>query len=241
MICRDLSFSTPGENLLFDDFLLARAEAGAIGETLRFWQSTVYFVVLGRLGDVRRECHLDRLLSDGVGVFRRSSGGGTVVQGPGCLNYALILDKNTHPSLAGIRGSYELILGKVIDVLVGVGIQAMSFPISDLALEENRMKISGNAQKRGKQFILHHGTLLCGFNLNLIGRYLRHPPEKPAWREDRPHEQFVTNLPTVNQDALKDSFRRQFSCTREEAVFDLDEREAFREFQINRSVGVDIA
>ena len=91
MQLRDISFPTPQENITFDDVLLNLAEKHEAGEYLRFWESPSVFVVLGRIGRAEIDVNATNTKTDGIPVLRRSSGGGTVVQGPGCLNYSLIL------------------------------------------------------------------------------------------------------------------------------------------------------
>jgi lipoate-protein ligase A len=54
--------------------------------------------------------------------------------------------------------------------------------------------VSGNAQRRKRDHILFHGTLMHGFDLNAIGVYLKEPPRQPGYRERRPHRDFVSNL-----------------------------------------------
>ena len=84
----DRTFDSPEENLAFDDMLLAEAE-----ETIRFWESSTPFLVLGRSGRADQEVNLAACEADGIPVLRRSSGGGTILQAPGCLNFALILSR----------------------------------------------------------------------------------------------------------------------------------------------------
>ena len=48
---------------------------------------------------------------------------------------------------------------------------------TDLAL--NGRKVSGNAQRRGRRALIHHGTLLYAFDASLAARYLR-DPRSPA-------------------------------------------------------------
>ena len=193
--------------MLFDDVLLQLAEQGVAGEVLRLWESPVVCAVLGRTGDPEQELLLDLLNLDGVRILRRSSGGGTVLQGPGCLNYAFVLNKEADPRLRDIHKSYHVILGRVIEVLSSCGVRAEFRPVSDLILPENEMKFSGNAQKRGRQFILHHGTLLYDFSLHLISKYLRVPEDVPEYRRGREHQDFVTNLP-LNRAQIKNAFMR---------------------------------
>jgi len=168
MILKDISFKSPQENILYDDVLLHLAEQGQQGEVLRFWESPVYFVVLGRIGKEREDAKIDAVRRDHISVLRRSSGGGTVLQGKGCLNYSLVLSQELNPQIADLRKSYQIILGKVIEALKQIGIESKFCPISDIALAENNRKFSGNAQKRLKKFILHHGTILYNFDLDKI-------------------------------------------------------------------------
>jgi lipoate-protein ligase A len=134
---KDISFADPSENILYDDVLLSLAEEGKLGNTLRIWESPVYFVVLGRTGKVEEDLDLENLKADAVPVLRRSSGGGTVVQGAGCLNYSFVLSKETTPALNDLRGSYHIILEGVLTLLSNLNINAVFRPISDLALQNS--------------------------------------------------------------------------------------------------------
>ncbi len=220
---------------MFDDILLHLAEQGQSGEVLRFWESPAVCVVLGRTGKPEKDLWREAIDRDGVQVYRRSSGGGTVLQGPGCLNYALILDKESDPRLQDIRKSYEVILGQVIRVLFSCGIRAEFRPVSDLVLPEKEMKFSGNAQRRGKRFILHHGTLLYDFPLDLIQRYLQPPEDAPDYRQGRAHQEFVTNLP-VSREGVKTAFIQHFAIhltektlSRQESQCLLESRDRMRD------------
>src|ERR1044071_8582092 len=88
----DLTLPSPAENLALDEALLDAAEAGQGGEVLRFWESPEYFVVVGYANKVDVEVNRVACESKGIPILRRCSGGGTVLQGPGCLNYTLILN-----------------------------------------------------------------------------------------------------------------------------------------------------
>jgi lipoate-protein ligase A len=193
MLLKDLSFATPQENILYDELLLQQAEKHNQGEVLRFWESSDIFIVLGRIGQEQEDIWLERTRQDKILVLRRTSGGGTVIQGPGCLNYTLVLNKNRHPDLVDLRKSYAWISANIIEALKVCGVEAVFRPISDIALAKSEKKISGNAQHRAKSFILHHGTILCDFDLNFISRYLKMPKDIPDYRKNRSHEEFVAN------------------------------------------------
>jgi lipoate-protein ligase A len=126
-----------------------------------------------------------------VPVLRRFSGGGTVILGPGCLNYALALPLVSQPRLADVAASFQLLLGRIVTALAvpRLAIEGRT----DLTLDGR--KVSGNAQRRGRRALLHHGTLLYDFDPALATRYLKEPARRPAYREERGHAAFMGNLP----------------------------------------------
>ncbi len=195
MQLRDISFPTPQENIAFDEVLWRLAEKHEAGEYLRFWESSQIFIVMGRTGRAEIDVNSIHTQKDNILVLRRSSSGGTVLKGPGCLNYALVLSKQKHPELNDLRKSYEWISAKVIEALGSAGCKAYFRPTSDMAMDPSEKKFSGNAQRRGKRTILHHGTILYKFDLSLISRYLNMPQDIPEYRKHRPHTDFVTNIP----------------------------------------------
>lgn len=199
MILKDISLDLPEENVLLDEVLFVQAEKFSGGEVLRFWESQKAFIVLGRIGKEQEDIHIKAVKKDGIPVLRRASGGGTVVQGPGCLNYALILDKNRNKHLGDLRKSYQWISERVIEAVKLQGQNVVFRPISDMALASTEKKFSGNAQRRGKNFILHHGTILYNFDLKLIARYLQMPKDIPEYRRRRLHDDFVVNIPIDTQ------------------------------------------
>jgi len=229
MILKDISFQTPRENILYDDVLLYLAEQGQQGEVLRFWESPGYFIVLGRIGKEQEDVKIDEVNKDRIPILRRSSGGGTVLQGKGCLNYSLVLSKELDPQIADLRKSYHVILGKVIVALRRIGIESKFCPISDIALTKNNKKISGNAQKRSKKFILHHGTILYDFDLKKIEQYLTIPKDIPEYRQGRTHLDFVENI-SVSADDIKKGIKQIFKVDQQENQLSDKEQDCLRVF-----------
>lgn len=189
MILLDLTLPTPAENLALDEALLRKcAETGE--EFLRFWESPSPFVVLGVSGKLRREVRAEACARDGVPILRRASGGGTVLQGPGCLAYALVLSLRFRPELADLRKSYAAILERIRDALRVPDLRVRG--TSDLAVGE--MKVSGSAQKRTASALLHHGTILYAFDVEAVERWIEEPERQPEYRRRRPHRAFLGNL-----------------------------------------------
>jgi lipoate-protein ligase A len=191
----DLTLPTLAENLALDEALLLEAEAGRGGEVLRVWEWPAPAVVLGAGGKVADDVDEAACAAAGVPLARRASGGGTVLLGPGCLLFSLVLRYDRAPELDSITPSYRYILGRVIEALTPL-LPGITFEgSSDLAVAGR--KFSGNAQQRKRGHLLHHGTLLYGFDLAMIPRYLREPPRRPAYRGGRAHHEFVANLPAT--------------------------------------------
>ena len=202
----DLTLATPAENLALDEALLLEAEAGG-PDLLRVWEWSTPIVVLGagcRLADDVDESNCQ---ADGVPILRRGSGGGTVLWGSGCLLYSLVLHYDQATALTEIRPSYRWILDRVAAAVGLPGV--IQAGISDLTL--GGRKFSGNAQQRKQHALLHHGTLLYNFPLDLVTRYLRPPPRQPDYREQRPHQDFLLNLPLSAQQ-LKARLQQQWQA-----------------------------
>jgi lipoate---protein ligase len=191
----DRTLPTAAENLALDEALLLAAEAGEAGEVLRVWEWPSPAVVLGAGCRLAEEVIEDACNADAVPILRRSSGGGTVLLGAGCLLYTLVLRFDRDPALGQIQSSYIHILGRI-----GEAIGGLPAGISDLAVRG--LKVSGNAQQRKRDHFLHHGTLLYAFDVGRVGRFLRPPPRQPEYRAGRSHEDFLCNLP-LSREELK--------------------------------------
>lgn len=239
MLLKDISLSSPEENIIYDEIMLRLAEAGRNTDILRFWESDALFIVLGQIGKEQEDLKIDNVKKDGIPVLRRCSGGGTVLQGGGCLNYSLILSKERNNKLADLRRSYEYISERIIAALVELSIEAVFQPISDIALKGNLKKFSGNAQKRSKSYLLHHGTILYNFDLSLIERYLAMPAQIPEYRRGRPHLDFVTNIP-VSRDRLKEEIAAAFEVSEREKTLTKKELDCFASFNPSKPVVVKI-
>lgn len=206
----DLTLPTIAENLALDEALLLEAEAGRQGEVLRLWESSTHTVVLGAGCRLSEDVDEAACVKDGVPIQRRSSGGGTVLLGPGCLLFSLILRYDRDPALGQINSSYAYILERIgaalTDVLPGIEHAGTS----DLAADGR--KFSGNSQQRKRTHLLHHGTLLHGFAIERISRYLRTPARQPEYRHGREHGAFVRNLSGTAED-LKRRLRTAWAAT----------------------------
>jgi lipoate-protein ligase A len=193
-----LTLESLAENLALDELLVVDADEGRSGEILRIWQWPENAVVLGAGCRLADDVETAMCQADGVPILRRSSGGGTVLLGPGCLCYSLVLRLDSDTALRGIRSSYSWILAKICVALSSLHPGIHQAGISDLAIGDR--KFSGSAQQRKRHYLLHHGTILHDFDIARVGRYLRLPTRRPEYRESRRHEEFLTNVPGSQPD-----------------------------------------
>lgn len=196
-----LTLDTPAENVALDEALLDEAQAaGPHAEYLRIWESTTPLVVLGRSSRAADEVDLAACRAYGIPALRRSSGGAAIVAGPGCLLYAVVLSYQLRPAARGIHQSHDYVLSHLVAALHPNAPNVAKAGTSDLVLlpaaaHELPRKFSGNSLRIKRTHFLYHGTLLYDFDLALISTCLRTAPRQPAYRCEREHANFVTNLP----------------------------------------------
>jgi lipoate-protein ligase A len=220
----DSTLPTPAENLACDEALLDLREEGRVGDVLRFWEPREPFVVVGYANRVEREVNLEACRARGIPVLRRCSGGGTVVQGAGCLDYSLILGigdqglDGAHPGAAhdsssaftriGRSGPPGPLEGGTTNSIGSTNTHVLSRHRTALAkllkapveiqghtdLAVNDLKFSGNAQRRLRHALIFHGTFLLDFDLGMIEELLPLPSQQPEYRRGRSHGEFVRNL-----------------------------------------------
>lgn len=196
MFLLDLSLPTAAENLALDEALLDSVdEQPAAPELLRLWESPQIAAVLGRSGKVAEEVDLAACKAAEVPILRRTSGGGTVLLGQGCLMYSLRLSYERRPHLRALDQAHLEVLSTVAAALNRLlpGLKIEPRGTSDLA--SGNRKFSGNSLRCKRNHLLYHGTLLYDFDLPLIERLLKPPPRQPDYRQERTHGEFVMNLP----------------------------------------------
>ena len=201
----DLTLPTPAENLACDEALLEHSEISG-AEILRFWEPREVFVVVGYANQVSLETNLAACEKNGIPILRRCTGGGTVLQGQGVLNYSLILKIAAGGPTASVHSANQFIMERnraAIEKAVSSQQSAVRISVcghTDLTLDTHHRslvtskKFSGNAQRRKKNFLLFHGAFLLDFDLSLVEKFLAMPSSEPGYRHGRSHGDFITNL-----------------------------------------------
>lgn len=190
----DLTLPTLAENLAIDDALLQAVDEGfgISDELLRIWRVDHLATVIGRSSRMMDEVHLDVASEFQIPVLRRSSGGASVVIGPGCLQYSLLIDLEKRSDLRMLDAVHQYVMSRMLTSLRSFNSNVEAKGTCDLVIDDR--KISGNALKVGRSWTLYHGTVLLNMDLTWIDRLLKHPPREPHYRRGRPHSQFVNNL-----------------------------------------------
>jgi lipoate---protein ligase len=216
----DLTLATPEENLACDEALLDLCEAEGGEEVLRLWELPQYFVVVGYANQVATEVNLPFCQKFGIPVLRRCTGGGTVLQGPGVLNYSLILRADSSGPLHSISATNRFVLERHRDMLSPL----LRAPVewqgqTDLSI--GGLKFAGNAQRRHRRYLLFHGSFLLHLDLNLVEKALPMPSRQPDYRVNRSHSDFLINL-SIPPLILKTALAKAWGATTPLAPVPLD-------------------
>jgi len=147
-------------------------------------------VVMGAGGRPEREVFAEALLAEGIPLYRRKGGGGTVLLGPETL-VVTIHAGVAHPfhNLAYFRALNDALIDlfrqwKPLDF--------RQRGISDIAVDDR--KLVGSSIFRRRQYLLYQASILVDLDLARMRRLLREPPRQPDYRLNREHGSFLTCL-----------------------------------------------
>lgn len=175
-------------------------------ELLRLWEFTRPVAVMGRSSRISQEINTKTCEQEHVPYLRRASGGASIVAGPGCLMYTLLIDYRKRPAWRMLDVAHSEVM-KGLSVAVQNSLDAFNLDLKvnwqgtcDLTIDGK--KFSGNALRCRRNFMIYHGTILLHMPLENISRYLLLPPRQPEYRNGRDHSDFVRNL-------LPDGFHHQ--------------------------------
>ncbi|MCF7924181.1 MAG: lipoate--protein ligase family protein [Candidatus Izimaplasma sp.] len=171
-------------NLAIEEYLLRNYELKE--DILFIWYGAKAFV-FGRNQNPFIEIHPKYLKDDSIPKIRRISGGGTIYQDQGTINFSYLTN-----NFKNKINNYQYFLSPIIDLLKSHGLNANFVPKSHLFIDNN--KISGNAQAFINNRLLHHGTILYDTNLNIIEEALINHNQKADGHHILSNKTPVTNL-----------------------------------------------
>ncbi len=165
----------PAENMAVDEALLLACEDGAQGfPALRFYWWTVPTLSLGAKEKAAEAADIDECQSRGISLVRRSTGGRAVLHDIE-LTYSIVGRLGEIPFKGSVTSSYGVIAGALLDGLrsLGAGLELAAgvrrsrgahMPCfaapSRFELAAAGRKVVGSAQRRLRNAVLQHGSIL---------------------------------------------------------------------------------
>lgn len=205
----DVTLGDLAADLALDEALLIEIEERGVGGAVRFWERPELAVVLGASGRIGDDVRRDACLRDNVTIARRSSGGGTVLIGPGALNVTVVLRVSASPELRSVDTAQRYVLSRHAAAIGRLGVAVEVAGSGDLTIAGR--KCSGSAQRRLKATVMIHATILYrSFPINLVNAYLCEPKRRPSYRGERSHDEFLTRSP-FDRDAIVSALINEWS------------------------------
>ena len=154
------------------------------------WQPEGTILVLGQSNKPETSLFTDKALEDNIPVYKRPSGGETVILTPKTLVISIlkITEKLEDP-----KNYFNEINNLIFNGLTTIDISNLALKgISDIAI--NGKKILGSSIYRKKNKVFYHAVLNISETTEIMSRYIRHPRKEPDYRKGREHAKFVTSL-----------------------------------------------
>ena len=202
----DLTLEDPQHDLALEEALFQCGEEFEGFSLLRIWEPKHLAVVLGRGSQYAAEVHVELCRQRQIPIIRRCTGGATILAGPGCLMYTLVLPRTGDAHDVDTVHSY--VLDRMAATLGGDGMEVSRAGTSDLTVRaDGSKKFSGNSLRLGRNAVLYHGTVMYDLDVQLVAELLKRPPRMPDYRQDREHARFITNL-NLSQIAIRQKIRQ---------------------------------
>ena len=146
------------------------------------WIPDKTYLILGRSNNLESSLIQNRLKKDSIKVFKRPSGGETVVLTPKTLVISAVIISD---ELKNTRKYFRIFNQKIIEVLEKQGIDNLTHEgISDIALYNK--KVLGSAIYRTKGKLFYHSVLNVSESVSVIEKYIKHPSQRarlPKWKK----------------------------------------------------------
>lgn len=162
----------------------AMHELDVSDEYFMFWRTSPTLMV-GRFQNTLSEINMQYAKEHDINIVRRITGGGTIYTDLGGWQFSFIVKRRG-------RIEFETFTRPIIEALASLGIKAQLTGRNDLTI--GGRKFSGNAQYIGRDFTLHHGSILFDTNLEALVRSLSVDDEKIVSKGIKSVRQRVTNV-----------------------------------------------
>jgi len=157
--------------MAIEETILLGSELGSSPNTLRFWTNS-RSAIIGISQNPIKEIDLEACSKYHVAIVKRFTGGGTVYNDLGNLNWTIVINKNSLPKdIEGVLEIYKKMSQSMILALKNLDIKANFISPNSIFLFNK--KISGLAMYVKSKSILCHGTLLIDSDLNILDSVLK--------------------------------------------------------------------
>ena len=145
-------------------------------------------IVMGISSKPEEVIFLEKARAKNIPIIRRYSGGGCVIVDENTLFVTFILSKK----IVSFSSYPENIL-RWSEEFYQKAFQHAQFSLKENDYVLKNRKCGGNAQYITKDRFVHHTSFLWDFKVENM-QLLKHPPKMPLYRQNRPHEQFITAM-----------------------------------------------
>lgn len=150
-------------NIATDAWLLSNLHADE--PVFALWQNK-NAVIIGRNQDTYEEINQDFVDEKDIQVVRRVTGGGAVYHDMGNICFSLFVPVTSETGDI----NFGTFIKPVLKALQDMGIDAELTGRNDIVVDGK--KISGNAQRMERGYVLHHGTLMYDVDIDTMVRSL---------------------------------------------------------------------
>ena len=164
----DLGIITPEEGLMAEERILREGR-----DSILIYTRDRPTVSLGRFNTLGDYVDVEFAERNDIAIVRRISGGSAIYSDSNQLVFSVVTDRSR---FASKMDSYEVLCDRLVRTLAHLGIEAEYKPRNDVLV--NGMKISGCAQYRDRERILHHGTMILRLDSGKMDGVLKKVKER---------------------------------------------------------------
>jgi lipoate-protein ligase A len=161
-LLNDEEYENPQWAMAVEEAILRTVAQGSAPDTLRFWRNK-WAIIIGRFQCPKVEIIFDSCLKYKITVVRRFTGGGTVYQDGGNLNFSIFI--HTDSGINALPNIFNDVGTAVIMSLRDLGVPA---ELDGMSIYVKGKKLCGMAGTVMRGAILAHGCLLVDSDLETL-------------------------------------------------------------------------
>lgn len=170
MIYLESTSNSPYFNLALEQYVFDNLSKSQ--DCFMLWQNA-NAIIIGKHQNAIEEINTDFVQEHDIKVVRRLSGGGAVYHDLGNLNYTFITNDDRNENL-----DFAFFSQPLIHTLNKLGICSKISGRNDVTIDG--CKISGTAQYKKNNRILHHGTILFNSDISILNQALKAKSKAPV-------------------------------------------------------------